>query len=57
MLGLSSPFMMQQAAQFAHGRPLFMDATFGMNDHKARSSLSCTLPCMCELRGVVSGTG
>ena len=40
VIGLSSPHMLQQAAQLAHNRPLFMDATFGMSDKKARS-LSC----------------
>ncbi len=37
VLGLSSPLMLAQAAHLAHNRPLSMDATFGMNDHKARS--------------------
>ncbi len=47
VLGLSSPHMLQQAAQLAHGRPLFMDATFGMNDHKARSLRSVALRDIC----------
>ena len=50
VLGLSSPHMLQQAAQLGHGRPLFMDATFGMNDHKARSLRSAALRNMCCVR-------
>ena len=49
-LGLSSPHMLQQAAQLGHGRPLFMDATFGMNEHKSRSLRSAALRNMCCVR-------
>jgi len=42
VLGVSSPHMLQQAARLAHGKPLFMDATFGMNDHKVLSSAPCS---------------
>ncbi len=41
VLGVSSPYMLQEAARLAHGKPLFMDATFGMNDHKVLSAASC----------------
>ncbi len=47
VLGLSSPHMLQQAAELAHGRPLFMDATFGMNDHKVSSLLNGALHHIC----------